>query len=164
VVSFAVRGLAYPYSTVIRAFRLDVTGTIPRNVAKRGRAMSQSTHQGSTATDNTVSRVMRIGASEVSEDALRLVEGQFTGILRLAFDQQTGNLSVAYDVTQLAFSQILPQLAAADIRPVDSWCFRLKAAWYDFTDQNTASQVHAKPKGCCNRIPGVYALPPGKPD
>jgi hypothetical protein len=115
--------------------------------------MSQITHQDSTPTENTVSHVMRIGSPEVSEDALRQVEGQFPDILRLAFDKQTGNLTIVYDAAQLAFSQILPRLIEAGIKPVDTWWFRLKAAWYDFTDQNTASQAHAK--GCCNRIPGA---------
>lgn len=117
--------------------------------------MSQSSHQSSTATDNTVSRVMRICASEVSAEALRQVKGKFHGKLSLVYDKQTGNLTVAYDAVQLAFSQILPRLTEAGIKPVDTWWFRLKAAWYDFTDQNTASQTHAKPKGCCNRIPKV---------
>ncbi|HEY3325875.1 MAG TPA: hypothetical protein VGK14_01750 [Novimethylophilus sp.] len=117
--------------------------------------MSQTTHQGSTPTEYTVSRVMRIGASEVSEDALREFEGQFPGMLRLAFDTQTGNPTIAYDAAKLAFSQILPRLAEAGIGPVDTWWLRLKAAWYGFTDRNTASQAHAKPKGCCNRIPGA---------
>jgi hypothetical protein len=117
--------------------------------------MSQTTHQGSTPTENTVSRVMRIGSPEISEEALRRVESQFPDILRLAFDAQTGNLTIVYDAAQLAFSQILPRLAEAGIKPVDSWRFRLKATWYDFTDQNTASQAHAKPKRCCNKISGA---------
>jgi len=107
--------------------------------------MSQTTHQGNTQTGNTVSRVMRIGASEVSEDALRQVEGQFPGIVQLAFDKQTGNLTAAYDTAQLAFSQMLTRLADAGIKPVDTWRFR-------FTDQNTTFQTYAKPKGCCNSI------------
>lgn len=117
--------------------------------------MSQTSHQGSTPTENTISRVMRIGASEVSEVALRQVESQFPDLLRLAFDKQNGNLTVAYDAARLAFSQILPGLAEAGIKPADTWWFRLKAAWYDFTDQNTADQAHAKHKGCCNKIPGA---------
>ena len=68
--------------------------------------MSQISHQSSTATDNAVNRVMRIGSPEVS----RQVESRLPGFLRLA---------------------------------------------YDFTDQNTASQALAKPKSCCNRIPGM---------
>ncbi|OIQ84901.1 hypothetical protein GALL_332610 [mine drainage metagenome] len=117
--------------------------------------MSQTSHQDSITAENTVTRVVHIGATEFSEDVLRQVEGQFPGILRLVFNKQTGSLTIAYDTAKLAFGQILSRLAEMGVKPLDTWAFRLKAAWYDFTDQNTSTQAHAKPKGCCNKIPGA---------
>ena len=73
--------------------------------------MSQTTHQGSTQTENTVIRVMRIGASEVYEDALRRVEGQFPGIVQPAFDKQTGNLAAVYDTAAAFGATTLPVYA-----------------------------------------------------
>lgn len=117
--------------------------------------MSQASYQSSPQTVNSVSRVVRIGAQEISEDALHRVEDQSQGLLRLAFDKPTGNLTITYDATKLVFSDVLNQLARMGIKPLDSWWFRQRAAWYDFTDRNAAEQAHAKPKSCCNKIPGA---------
>lgn len=86
-------------------------------------------------------------------DALNDVKRQLPGILELKLDKQTDKLTVAYDAARIAFSTILSQLAQAGIRPIDSRWFRLKAAWYDYTDRNAADQAHSRPRACCNKVP-----------
>jgi len=68
-------------------------------------------------------------------------------------DNQGDKLRVIYDPSVLSFSQILAWLGEAGIAPTHTWWFRLKSSFYDFTDSNCAAQAHAKPKGCCNKIP-----------
>lgn len=115
--------------------------------------MAQINHQGNSHTEYTVSRVIRIGESNLSDNSLREAESQLPGISGLELDKQSGNLTVAYDSATISFSRILSLLEQAGIRPVDSRWFRLKAAWYDYTDRIAAEQAHARPKGCCNKIP-----------
>lgn len=45
--------------------------------------MSQASYQSSLQTANVVSRVVRIGTQEISDDVLRRVEEQSPGLLRL---------------------------------------------------------------------------------
>ena len=117
--------------------------------------MPQTTSQDSSHTENTVSHALHIGTADLSEDSLRQFEAQYHGLLRLVFDKQMGHLTMTYDAAKIVFSQILPRLAEAGINPVDTWWFRVKTAWYDFTDQNTAAQSYENPKTCCNKIPGA---------
>lgn len=114
--------------------------------------MPQANHQGNPGKDYGVSRSIQTGASVLSEDALRTVEHQLPGNARLACGHN-GNLRMAYNAALVSFSQILGQHEQGGIRPVDSRWFRIKAAWYNFTDANAAAQVKARPKPCCNRVP-----------
>ncbi|MEO8417388.1 MAG: hypothetical protein ABI475_01505 [Methylophilaceae bacterium] len=105
-----------------------------------------------------MSRVIAVEQSSVANainDALDALQCQLPGIQALALDKLTCKLTLAYDTAVVSFSAILAQLMQAGIYPVDTRWFRLKSAWYDYTDQNAAEQAHAKPKGCCNRAPGV---------
>lgn len=88
-----------------------------------------------------------------SSGALNEVKRQLPGIQELNLDKQADKLTMAYDSAEVAFSTILAQLAQAGIRPIDSRWFRLKAAWYDYTDRNAADQAHTRPKACCNKVP-----------
>ena len=117
--------------------------------------MTQIIHQGNAHTEYVVTRVIRIGQSGISDAASREVETQLPGNLRLEFDKQSGNLTAVYDSAAVPFSSILSQLALAGIRPINTFWFRLKSKWYDYTDRNAADQAHARPKGCCNKIPGA---------
>ena len=94
-----------------------------------------------------------VGAVAGSMAALNGIKRQLPGIQELVLNDKTGKLTIAYDSAVVSFSAILMQLAQAGIRPVDSRWFRLKAAWYAYTDRNAAEQAHARPKACCNKVP-----------
>lgn len=99
-----------------------------------------------------VMRVINVEHSSTG-DTLNEVKRQLPGIQELNLDKRTDKLTVAYDSAEVAFSTILSQLTQAGIRPTDSRWFRLKAAWYDYTDRNAAVQAHSRPKACCNKVP-----------
>lgn len=84
---------------------------------------------------------------------MRLVEKRSPDYLFLAMDNQGGELRITYDSSVLSFSRILAWLGEAGLTPINTWWFRLKSSFYDFTDSNCAAQAHARPKGCCNKIP-----------
>lgn len=115
--------------------------------------MSHPDHQANSETEFTVCRKVRIATADVSEAQLRLVEKRSPDRLNLAMDNHRDELRVTYDSSVLSFSQILAWLGEAGIAPTDTWWFRLKSSFYDFTDRNCAAQAHARPKGCCNKIP-----------
>lgn len=119
---------------------------------RKVKTMAQMNNQGSSGADYSVSRNIQIGDYVISEDLLRAIENQLPGNVRLAFEH-AGNLRIAYDAALVSFSQILGRLEQAGIRPVDSRWFRIKAAWYNFTDANAALQAKARPKPCCNKVP-----------
>lgn len=97
--------------------------------------MSHINHQGNFHTEHAVSRLLRIGETNFSDEALHNTEKRLLGILRLALDKQSGDLGIAYDSAAVSFGQVLSLLRQSGISPVDSRWFRLKAAWYDYTDE-----------------------------
>ena len=78
-------------------------------------------------------------------------EARLADKIRLAFKTSTSLMSD--DAARLGFSQVLAQLGQLGIRLVDSCWFRIRAAWYSFTDANVAAQASARAKPCCNRVP-----------
>lgn len=115
--------------------------------------MSHPEHQANSETEFMVCRKVRIATPDVSEAQLRLVEKRSPDHLSLAIDSYSGELRITYDSSVLSFSQILAWLSEADLPPINTWWFRLQSSFYDFTDSNAAAQAHARPKGCCNKIP-----------
>lgn len=115
--------------------------------------MSHPDHQTKSVTEFTVCRKVRTAAPDVSEAQMRLVEKRSQDRLSLAIDGHSGELRITYDSSVLSFSQILAWLGEAGLAPINTWWFRLKSSFYDFTDSNAAAQAHARPKGCCNKIP-----------
>lgn len=108
--------------------------------------------QGNLHAGCTVHRTIAVENPDAVNGLFEL-KRQLPGIQELVLDKPTGKLAVAYDSAVIAFSAILTQLSQAGIHPVDSRWFRLKAAWYDYTDRNAADQAHARPKACCNKAP-----------
>lgn len=115
--------------------------------------MSHPDHQANSETVFTVCRRVRIATPDVSEAQLRQIEKRSLDRLSLARTNHSGELRITYDSSVLTFSQILAWLGEAGLTPINTWWFHLKTSFYDFTDSNAASQAHARPKGCCNKIP-----------
>lgn len=115
--------------------------------------MSHPNHQANSATGYVVSRKVRITAPDVAEGVLRQVESHSPEHLSLAMGGRSGELIVTYAASTHSFSQVMAWLGEAGVQPINTWWFRVKSSLYDFSDGNVASQAHARPKGCCNRIP-----------
>lgn len=114
--------------------------------------MSKAINQASPAADSTVTRSFQVQDLLQTQAKLQDYEARLADKIRLAF-KTSNSLSVRYDAARLGFSQVLAQLEQLGIRPVDSRWFRIKAAWYSFTDLNVATQARARAKPCCNRVP-----------
>lgn len=115
--------------------------------------MSHPDHQANSETEFTVCRKVRIATPNASEAQLRQVEKRSPDRLSLAINDHSGDLRITYDSSVLSFSQILAWLGEAGLTSINTWWFRLKSSFYDFTDSNSAAQAHARIKGCCNKIP-----------
>ncbi len=100
-----------------------------------------------------VHRTFKVEAPALSAHELEAVKQRLVGIQKLELDAKTCMLSIAYDSGVLVFPDILAHLAEAGVRPVDSRWFRLKLAWYEYTDRNALQLAHERPKACCNKVP-----------
>ncbi|WP_109015942.1 heavy-metal-associated domain-containing protein [Novimethylophilus kurashikiensis] len=84
---------------------------------------------------------------------LEAIQQQLPGVEGVKLNVATRKLTITYDSGAIAFPAILAALAQMNIRPVDSWWFRRKLAWYEYTDRNAAELAHERPKACCNKLP-----------
>ncbi len=104
-------------------------------------------------TDFFVSHVIALEHFSFANDVLNEIRHQLPGLKKLELDKRKGELTVEYNSAVVSFSIILAKLVQAGIRPIDSRWFRVKAAWYGYTDRNAAEQAHTRLRGCCNKVP-----------
>lgn len=101
--------------------------------------------------ENIATHRIKVLSKSISSDSLKQIESDLP--IEFIYNSDTQELSFSYDGSKVSFTEIINQLEQHDIRPLKNWWFRIKAAFSDFADENVADQAHAKPKGCCNKLP-----------
>ncbi len=104
-------------------------------------------------TSYPVHRTFKVAQTGTAARTLEAIKQQLPGIQALELNMTTSKLAVTYDAGVLSFPAILERLTLTGICPTNSWWFRLKSAWYDYTDRNVAELAHKRPKACCNKVP-----------
>jgi hypothetical protein len=100
---------------------------------------------------NRATHHIKIQSKLVLEGSLREIESDFP--VQFLYSLKNKKLTISYDASKISFSQIINYLELKEITPLKNWWFRVKAYFYDFTDENIETQAHAKPKSCCNKLP-----------
>jgi hypothetical protein len=101
--------------------------------------------------ENIATHSLKIKSELVSLETLSEIENELP--VQFLYESDKKRLTITYDESKVSFSQLITSLEEHNIQPLKNWWFRIKAAFYDFEDENVAEQSHAKPKGCCNKLP-----------
>ena len=101
--------------------------------------------------ENIATHSLKIKSELVSLETLSEIENKQP--VQFLYESDKKRLTITYDESKVSFSQLITSLEEHNIQPLKNWWFRIKAAFYDFEDENVAEQSHAKPKGCCNKLP-----------
>lgn len=115
--------------------------------------MSHTTKYGHHSADNTVTRLIPV-AITLSQVQLQTFEAELKKQISLKVNSRS-DLIIQYDAAVFGFTQVLSQLEHLDIKVRDSRWFRIKAEWYEFVDNNMASNANQRPKPCCNKVPRI---------
>jgi hypothetical protein len=101
--------------------------------------------------ENIATHSLKIKSELVSLETLSEIENELP--VQFLYESDKKRLTITYDESKVSFSQLITSLEEHNSQPLKNWWFRIKAAFYDFEDENVAEQSHAKPKGCCNKLP-----------
>jgi len=101
--------------------------------------------------ENIATHRIKIQSEHVSLETLSEIESELP--VQFVYEGDKKCLAITYDESKVRFSQLITTLEEHNIQLLKNWWFRIKASFYDFEDENVAEQSHAKPKGCCNKLP-----------
>lgn len=115
--------------------------------------MGHTAKQNNRSADDTVTRVIPI-ETILSQAQLQVAALKLNHLVSHELNSY-GHLIIRYDATSFGFTQVLLQLQQLGIKVRDSRWFHIRAGWYDFVDNNIASQANQRPKISCNMVPRI---------
>jgi len=113
--------------------------------------MSKPFFDKSVLPENIATHRIKIQNEHVLVETLNDIEEELA--VQFLYNNDKRRLTITYDESKVSFTELISKLEERNIKPLKNWWFRIKAALYDFEDENVAEQSHAKPKGCCNKLP-----------
>ncbi len=79
--------------------------------------------------------------------------GELPGVHKVTTDLDKSQIIVDYDASQSSYREIAQTLKNAGLAPSRSWWVRIKASWYQYTDENIRENAKKPPPACCNKPP-----------
>ena len=115
--------------------------------------MTHTAKQSNRSADDTVTRVISI-ETILSQTKLEVLAARLDQQISLELNSR-GHLIIRYDAAIVGFTQVLLQLQQLGISARDSRWFQVKTEWYEFVDNNVASQANQRPRLSCNMVPRI---------
>ena len=115
--------------------------------------MTHTAKHSNRSADDTVTRVIPI-ETILSQTQLEVLAAKLDQQISLGLNSR-GHLIIRYDAAIVGFTQVLLQLQQLGISTRDSRWFQVKTEWYDFVDNNVASQANQRPRLSCNMVPRI---------
>jgi hypothetical protein len=101
--------------------------------------------------ENIANHRIKIRDQSLSNNSLSEIESNLP--VKFFYSSEKRDLTISYDASKVSLAEIISQLEQREIYPLKNWWFRIKVSIFGFTDENIVAQAHAKPKGCCNKLP-----------
>lgn len=90
---------------------------------------------------------------EVDAQAVRSALAAQKGVREVRVWPERKRLDVRYCATETSYARVRQWLLEQGLQPKNSWWQRMKAACYEFVEDNARENAKAPPPACCNKPP-----------